>query len=98
MTLGQTADRRVAGHRPDRIDVDHHHQRPAAKPGRRQGSLTAGVPGSDHYHIIFWEKRFRHKTFTSKGNHTLERKPIENQKSNLQFSGAEVAVDARSRV
>ena len=48
VTFGETADGRVAGHRPDGVGIDHRQQRFAAQPGGGQGRFTAGVAGTDH--------------------------------------------------
>ena len=47
MPLSQSADCRIAGHRPDRFEPVGHQRRPGAKARRRGGCLTAGVAAAD---------------------------------------------------
>jgi hypothetical protein len=51
MTLGQTPDRRVTRHLPNRIQILRQQQRFAAKPRRGSARLNPGVPGTNYDHI-----------------------------------------------
>ena len=51
VSLGNTADRRVTRHLPDKVQIDRHkcRIRPKTSGGRRR--LAPGMPRSDHYYI-----------------------------------------------
>ena len=53
LALGQTADRRVAGHQGNGIEVDVEQERFAPHPRRREGRLAARMPSPDDNDIIF---------------------------------------------
>ncbi|KAJ8134516.1 hypothetical protein OY671_012271, partial [Metschnikowia pulcherrima] len=51
MALAQSADRRVAAHRADRLRIETHQRRARAHPRRNGGRLDAGMTAADHDHI-----------------------------------------------
>ena len=53
LALGEAADRGVAGHQRNRVQVDVEQQRLAAHPRRRERRLAARVPSPDHNDVIF---------------------------------------------
>ena len=53
LALGQTADRGVAGHQRNRVQVDVEQQGFAAHPGRRERGLAARMPSPDNDDVIF---------------------------------------------
>ena len=53
VSLGQTADGRVAGHLADGVRIDGQEQSLAAHPRRRQRRLDPGMAGSDDDDVIF---------------------------------------------
>ena len=54
--LGQSADRRVARHLPDRIEILREHRRLATRARRRQRRLDPGMPRADDEHVVgFWK-------------------------------------------
>jgi len=53
LALGQTADRGVAGHQRNRVQVDVEEQGFAAHPGRRERGLATRMPSPDNDDVIF---------------------------------------------
>jgi len=51
MTLADSANRGIAGHLPDKIEVKSKQRRVGSKPGRRRSGFAAGVAGAYDYHI-----------------------------------------------
>jgi hypothetical protein len=47
VALAETADGRIAAHRPDRVEIKAHQRRSRAHPGRRAGSFHPGVTAAD---------------------------------------------------
>lgn len=54
MAFPQPANRRIATHLPDGLDVVRQRQRPGASPRRRQRRLGAGVTAADDDGICMW--------------------------------------------
>ena len=54
LALGEAADRGIAGHERERIEVDVEQKGLAAHPGRREGRLAARMTPSDDDDIIFF--------------------------------------------
>ncbi len=52
VALGKPANRRIAGHLRDRVEVLGQHGHLAAEPGGRHGGLHPGMAGANHNHIV----------------------------------------------
>ena len=69
--LGKAADRGVAGHERDAVQVHGQHQRGAAHAGGGKRSFAPGMAGADHDDVVFLlkghsYKRLKRKTFLAK--------------------------------
>ena len=53
LALGKTADRRVAGHERNRVQIDVEQQGFTAHPSRRKRRLAARMPSPDNDDVIF---------------------------------------------
>ena len=69
MTLADAADRRIAAHLPEGLDVVREQERAAAHARGRERRLGAGVAAADHDHVEFAVESHRHESqdFSSKG-------------------------------
>ncbi len=79
VTFCQTANRRVARHLPNRVQILREQQCIAAEPGRCGTRLNPGVSGTDHNHIkALWVGPHKQKRgeFTSERNECKESKPL----------------------
>src|ERR1700678_3234453 len=54
MPLGQSANRRIAGHLPDTVRIHGQQQRIASHTGRSQSGLDPGMAGTNHDHVIMF--------------------------------------------
>ena len=63
LALGEAADRGIAGHERDGVEVDVEQQGLAAHPGRRQGRLAARMPAADDDDVIFPAHHALHCSF-----------------------------------
>ncbi len=52
MALADTANRRVAGHLADMVEIEREHQRARAHPRRGQRSFDTGVAGADYDNVV----------------------------------------------
>ena len=69
MTLADAADRGIAAHLPEGLDVVREQERAAAHACGRERRLGAGVAAADHDHVEFTVESHRHESqdFSSRG-------------------------------
>ena len=68
LPLGHAADRRVAAHLGDRVQVDRQQRRARSHAGGGQGRLGAGVSGTHHDDVIFVASLGFHQRFQRTGS------------------------------